>query len=89
MQKPTIVETTQKANIVDHIGIPAGDAAFVAALRDLKNDTKAARENAVVNSISDDQNGSPLSSATEFECHAGSYSAGLSLKGDIVKTADK
>lgn len=42
-----------------------------------------------VNIVSYYKNGSPLSSATEFECHAGSYTVGLSLKGDIVKTADK
>jgi hypothetical protein len=89
VQKLTTIEATQKANIVDRIDIPACNAAFASALQDLQNNAKAAGANAVVNIVSYYKNGSPLSSATEFECHAGSYTAGLSLKGDIVKTADK
>ena len=89
MQKLTTIEATQKANIVDRIDIPACNAAFASALQDLQNNAKAAGANAVVNIVSYYKNCSPLSSATEFECHAGIYSAGLSLKGDIVKTTDK
>jgi hypothetical protein len=29
-----------------------------------------------------------MSSATEFECHAGAIIAGVALKGDFVKLAD-
>jgi hypothetical protein len=29
-----------------------------------------------------------MSSATEFECHAGAIMAGVALKGDFVKIAD-
>jgi hypothetical protein len=30
-----------------------------------------------------------FSSQTEFECHAGALMAGVALKGDFVKIADK
>jgi hypothetical protein len=89
LQKLTSVDATAKATIVDRIDIPACNAAFASALQQLQENAKAAGANAVVNIISSYPRNPPFSSATEFECHAGSYSAGLTLKGDIVKTADK
>jgi uncharacterized protein YbjQ (UPF0145 family) len=44
--------------------------------------------NAVVNIISFYRK-VPMSSATDFECHAGATIAGVALKGDFVKIADK
>jgi uncharacterized protein YbjQ (UPF0145 family) len=44
--------------------------------------------NAVINIVSN-YNNVEFSSETEFECHAGAIMAGVALKGDFVKVADK
>lgn len=43
--------------------------------------------NAVINIVSY-YNKKVMSSASEFECHAGAIIAGVVLKGDFVKLAD-
>jgi hypothetical protein len=43
--------------------------------------------NAVINIVSY-YNKKVMSSATEFECHAGAIMAGVALKGNFVKIAD-
>jgi hypothetical protein len=89
LQKLTTAEATTKANVVQGVDLPACNNAFAWALKKLQDSAKAAGANAVVNIVSSYKRGAPFSSATEFECHAGLYSAGLTLKGDVVKTADK
>jgi poly-gamma-glutamate capsule biosynthesis protein CapA/YwtB (metallophosphatase superfamily) len=89
LQKLTTAEATTKGNVVEKIDLPACNNAFAWALKQLQDSAKAAGANAVVNIVSSYKKGAPFSSATEFECHAGLTSAGLTLKGDVVKTADK
>jgi hypothetical protein len=89
LQKLGNVSTTNKAHIVDRIDIPACHVAFLAGLQELQKNAKAAGANAVVNIVSYFKNGAPVESPTEFECHAGSNSTILMLKGDLVKIADK
>jgi len=63
------------------------NVAFLKALVFLQKRAQQLGANAVVNIVSYYKNDT-LSSATEFECHAG-VSAHVMLKGDFVKIADK
>jgi hypothetical protein len=63
----------------------ACNAAFLAALVDFQKRAKKAGANAVVNIVSYYKN-FEMSSATEFECHAGAAAHAI-LKGDLVKLA--
>jgi uncharacterized protein YbjQ (UPF0145 family) len=61
---------------------------FLSTMVSLQNRAKQLGANAVVNIISFYRK-VPMSSATDFECHAGATIAGVALKGDFVKIADK
>ena len=63
------------------------NVAFLKALVALQKNAKQMGANAVVNIASYYKNNT-LSSATEFECHAGA-AAHVMLKGDFVKIAEK
>lgn len=88
-QKLGMVNSTGKVRIENKVDIPSCQASFIEALQILQNNAKAAGANAVVNIGSYYKNGAMVSSATEFECHAGSFSTILMLKGELVKLADK
>jgi hypothetical protein len=60
-------------------------ASFADALRTLQKNAKDAGANAVVNIVSYFKNGPVVSSATEFECHAGTMYSHVMLKGELVK----
>lgn len=62
--------------------------AFLSALVAMEKRAQALGANAVVNIVSYYKK-NPVSSATDFECHAGAIMAGVALKGDFVKIADK
>lgn len=62
--------------------------AFLSALVALEKRAEALGANAVVNIVSYYKR-NEVSSATDFECHAGAVMAGVALKGDFVKIADK
>jgi uncharacterized protein YbjQ (UPF0145 family) len=62
--------------------------AFLSGLVALENKAKSLGANAVVN-IKSYYKKNEVSSATEFECHAGGVMAGVALKGDFVKINDK
>jgi uncharacterized protein YbjQ (UPF0145 family) len=62
--------------------------AFLSALVALEKRAKELGANAVTNVVSYYKK-NPMSSTTEFECHAGAIMAGVALKGDFVKIADK
>ena len=53
----------------------------------LEKRAKQLGANAVVNIVSYYKK-DVMSSATEFECHAGAVIAGVALKGDFVKVAE-
>lgn len=61
--------------------------AFLSAMVALQTRAQQMGANAVINIVSY-YNKKVLSSATEFECHAGAIIAGVALKGDFVKLAD-
>jgi uncharacterized protein YbjQ (UPF0145 family) len=62
--------------------------AFLSAMVALEKRAQQLGANAVVNIVSYYQKVT-MSSSTEFECHAGAVIAGVALKGDFVKIADK
>lgn len=62
--------------------------AFLSALVALEQRAISLGANAVVNVVSYYKKNTQ-SSQTEFECHAGAIMAGVALKGDFVKVADK
>jgi uncharacterized protein YbjQ (UPF0145 family) len=62
--------------------------AFLAAMVGLERAAKNRGANAVVN-VRSNYKKDEFSSPTEFECHAGAIMAGVALKGDFVKIADK
>jgi uncharacterized protein YbjQ (UPF0145 family) len=61
--------------------------AFLSAMVALQTRAQQLGANAVINIVSY-YNKKVMSSATEFECHAGAIIAGVALKGDFVKFAD-
>ena len=61
--------------------------AFLSAMVALQTRAQQLGANAVIN-IASYYNKKVMSSATEFECHAGAIIAGVALKGDFVKIAD-
>ena len=64
----------------------ACNLSFVAALIEFEKYAKKAGANAVVNIVSYYKN-VEMTSATEFECHAGAAAHAI-LRGDLVKLAD-
>ena len=60
---------------------------FLSAMVALEKRAQQLGANAVINVVSY-YNKQVMSSATEFECHAGAIIAGVALKGDFVRVAD-
>ncbi|RJF97221.1 excinuclease ATPase subunit [Noviherbaspirillum saxi] len=88
LSKVGIADATGKERIEYKADLPSCQASFVEALRALQKNAKDSGANAVINIVSYFKNGTPVSSTTEFECHAGSFSTILMLKGELVKIAD-
>ena len=61
--------------------------AFLSAMVALQTRAQQMGANAVINIVSY-YSKNVMSSATEFECHAGAIIAGVALKGNFVKIAD-
>ena len=93
-QHPTILTklgtdvSNRKTNAFGKSDERACNWAFLSAMIALQNRAKQLGANAVVNIVSYYQK-VVMSSETEFECHAGAVIAGVALKGDFVKIADK
>ena len=79
--------TNQKTNAVGKSDEKACNWVFLSALIQLEKRAKQLGANAVVNIVSYYKK-DVMSSATEFECHAGAVIAGVALKGDFVKVAE-
>ena len=62
--------------------------AFLSAMLSLEQRAKELGANAVVNIVSNYKK-VEMSSETEYECHAGALMAGVALKGEFVRIADK
>jgi hypothetical protein len=80
--------SNRKTNAVGKSDEKACNWAFLSAMVALQKRAQQLGANAVVNIVSYYQK-NVMSSATDFECHAGAVIAGVALKGDFVKIADK
>ena len=80
--------SNRKTNAFGKADVTACNWAFLSAMVALEKKAKALGANAVVN-IRSFYKKNEVSSATEFECHAGAVVAGVALKGDFVKIDDK
>ena len=80
--------TNRKTNAFGKSDQKACHWAFLSAMVALEKRAHELGANAVVNIVSYYKK-DEFSSETEFECHAGGIMAGVGLKGDFVKIADK
>ncbi|HTH44307.1 MAG TPA: excinuclease ATPase subunit [Oxalicibacterium sp.] len=80
--------SNKKTNAFGKADETACQWAFLSAMLSLEQRAKELGANAVVNIVSNYKK-VEMSSETEYECHAGAIMAGVALKGDFVKTADK
>jgi uncharacterized protein YbjQ (UPF0145 family) len=76
--------TNLKTNAFNKTDQRACEWVFLSTLLSLEKRAKQLGANAVVNIISYYQK-VPMSSDTQYECHAGALMAGVALKGDFVK----
>lgn len=81
-------KTSQKTNAFNKSDAAACNWVFLSAMLRLQKAAKDAGANAVINIVSNYKN-VEMSSETEFECHAGTMMAGVALKGEFVKIAEK
>jgi uncharacterized protein YbjQ (UPF0145 family) len=79
--------SNRKTNAFGKSDEKACNWAFLSAMVALERRAKQLGANAVVNIVSYYQK-VEMSSATQFECHAGAIIAGVALKGDFVKIAE-
>jgi uncharacterized protein YbjQ (UPF0145 family) len=80
--------SNRKTNAFGKSDETACNWAFLSAMIALEKRAQQLGANAVVNIVSY-YDRIVMSSATEFECHAGAIIAGVVLKGDFVKLADE
>lgn len=76
--------TNKKTNAFNKSDSAACDWVMLSALIALQDRARSEGGNAVVN-IESYYKKVVMSSATEFECHAGNIMAGVALRGDVVK----
>jgi uncharacterized protein YbjQ (UPF0145 family) len=79
--------SNRKTNAFGKSDEKACNWAFLSAMVALEKRAQQLDANAVINIVSY-YNKKVMSSATEFECHAGAIIAGVALKGEFVKIAD-
>ena len=79
--------TNLKTNAVGKSDEKACNWVFLSAMIQLEKRAKQLGANAVVNIVSYYKK-EVMSSATEFECHAGAVIAGVGLRGEFVKIAE-
>jgi uncharacterized protein YbjQ (UPF0145 family) len=79
--------TNLKTNAVGKSDEKACNWVFLSAMIQLEKRAKQLGANAVLNIVSY-YHKNVVSSATEFECHAGAVMAGVALKGDFVKVEE-
>ena len=79
--------TNLKTNAVGKSDEKACNWVFLSAMLALEKRAKQLGANAVINIVSYYKK-EVMSSATEFECHAGAVIAGVALRGEFVKIAE-
>jgi uncharacterized protein YbjQ (UPF0145 family) len=80
--------SNRKTNAFGKSDEKACNWAFLSAMVALEKRAQQLGANAVINVVSYYKK-NVMSSTTEFECHAGALIAGVALKGDFVKIAEK
>jgi uncharacterized protein YbjQ (UPF0145 family) len=80
--------TNLKTNAVGKSDENACNWVFLSAMLALEKRAKQLGANAVINIVSYYKK-EVMSSATEFECHAGAVIAGVALRGEFVKIANE
>jgi uncharacterized protein YbjQ (UPF0145 family) len=80
--------TNLKTNAVGKSDEKACNWVFLSAMMALDKRAKQLGANAIINIVSYYKK-EVMSSATEFECHAGAVIAGVALRGEFVKIADQ
>ncbi|HLN87474.1 MAG TPA: excinuclease ATPase subunit [Candidatus Limnocylindrales bacterium] len=80
--------TNLKTNAVGKSDENACNWVFLSAMLALEKRAKQLGANAVINIVSYFKK-EVMSSATEFECHAGAVIAGVALRGEFVKIANE
>lgn len=88
LQKLGTDSSNKKTNAFGKSDEKACQWAFLSAMLSLEQRAKQLGANAVINIVSNYKK-VVVSSNTEYECHAGGIMAGVALKGDFVKIADK
>ena len=79
--------SNRKTNAFGKSDEKACNWAFLSAMAALQTRAQQMGANAVIKIVSY-YNKKVMSSAAEFECHAGAIIAGVALKGDFVKISD-
>ena len=79
--------TNKKTNAFNKSDVEACEWVMLSALLSLQDRVRAEGGNAVVN-IESFYDRRPMSSTSEYECHAGAIMAGVVLRGDVVTLAD-
>ncbi|MBE0400052.1 excinuclease ATPase subunit [Halomonas sp. FME1] len=80
--------TNKKTNAFNKSDVEACQWVMLSALLSLQERVRAEGGNAVVN-IESFYDRRTMSSATEYECHAGAIMAGVVLRGEVVTLADE
>lgn len=88
LTKITTDKTSQRTNGFGKSSEKSCNWVFLSAMLALQKRATDLGANAVINIVSN-YNNQEKSSQTEFECHDGAIMAGVALKGDFVKLADK
>ncbi len=86
LQDVGVYVVNPKTNSIGKSDLRACNWVFLSALVALQKHAKEAGANAVINTVSYYKK-NEMSSATQYECHAGAMMAGVALKGDLVKVA--
>lgn len=84
LQNISIISVSRKTNASNKSDVTACNWAFLSAMLALKKSAMKEGANAVVHIVSD-YNHQPVQDPNMFECHAGTFSAGVVLKGDLVR----
>ena len=78
------IKTNKKTNAFKKSDLDACQWAFLSALKAFHSKAKMLGANAVINIQSNYKN-NPVSDDKQFQCGAGSFVAGVALKGEFVK----
>ncbi|TCS35542.1 hypothetical protein EDC30_11010 [Paucimonas lemoignei] len=89
-QKLGMRQSVGKEPIENNDDVASCFASFNEALVKLQKHARKFGANAIVNITSANaKNGQQVSSATDFECHAGSFSTAVTLRGELARISEQ